>query len=108
MWWLVVAGVCSYSREYLQAFGLLNGTAGGATEFHGLFDWTVIDPLTNGTIAPPSPCQNPCVDPTDEVGVLHFPGMPMVGRVSEFSPVGTTRHYASRCHVTRRSGLTWM
>ena len=74
MWWLVVAGVCSYSREYLQAFGLLNGTAGGATEFHGLFDWTVIDPLTNGTIAPPSPCQNPCVDPTDEVGVLHFPG----------------------------------
>ena len=46
---------------------MLNGTNGGATEFHGLFDWQVIDPLTNATVTPPSACNNPCVAPDDAV-----------------------------------------
>lgn len=74
-----------YNRTLLKGVGLLNGTNGGATEFHGLFDWQVIDPATNATVTPPSPCNNPCVAPDDVV---------LVGRASQTPPCVATSLYA--------------
>ena len=55
-----------YDTALLEEVGLLNLTAGD-TGFHGLYDWQTLNATTNETIAAPSPCQNPCVDPTDNV-----------------------------------------